>query len=179
MPSGRVVAAVLPRHPTTRGPATARTACVRRPRRPFVMNLLELRYFVAVARHQSIHRAAKEMHVSPATISKAVARLEDELAVMLLVREGGKIRSNEAGVLLARRATALLHLEEAARAEIMGRRGSLHVVLGGPEVLLLLYRQAMTRHLKAHYPDSLFEFRSVSEEAALAELSNGTLHVAI
>lgn len=52
------------------------------------MDLLSLRYFQAVARHQHISRAAEELRVAQPSVSRTVIRLEAELGVPLFDRRG-------------------------------------------------------------------------------------------
>ncbi|NYI08008.1 LysR family transcriptional regulator [Allostreptomyces psammosilenae] len=56
-----------------------------------------LAQFVAVARHQHVTRAAAETGVPQPTLSRAVARLEQELGVDLLARSGRSVRLTRAG----------------------------------------------------------------------------------
>jgi DNA-binding transcriptional LysR family regulator len=48
--------------------------------------LTQLRYFAAAAEHLSMTAAARELHVSQSAVSTAVAQLERELSVQLLLR---------------------------------------------------------------------------------------------
>ena len=49
-------------------------------------SLRQLSYFVAVARHQSLHKAADALHVSAPAVSAAIAHLETTLHVQLFQR---------------------------------------------------------------------------------------------
>ena len=48
--------------------------------------LRQLSYFVAAAEHQSLLKAALQMHVSPPSVSTAIAKLELHFGVQLLIR---------------------------------------------------------------------------------------------
>lgn len=75
------------------------------------MDLLSLRYFRAVARHQHISRAAEELRVAQPSVSRTILRLESELGIPLFDRHGRRIRLNEHGA-------AFLHRVERALAEL-------------------------------------------------------------
>ncbi len=61
------------------------------------MEVFELAYFIAVAKHENMQPAASEIAVSPSSLSKAVKRLEDELSTKLFRREGRRVRLGESG----------------------------------------------------------------------------------
>src|SRR5690242_6637619 len=77
------------------------------------MDLLQLRYFQAVARHQHVSRAAAELRVAQPALSRAIARLEAELGVPLFDRRGRRVRLNRFGAMfLARAGRALDELDQ-------------------------------------------------------------------
>jgi DNA-binding transcriptional LysR family regulator len=77
------------------------------------MDLLQLRYFQAVARHQHVSRAAAELRVAQPALSRAIARLEAELGVQLFDRRGRRVRLNRFGAMfLARAGRALDELDQ-------------------------------------------------------------------
>ena len=50
------------------------------------MEIRQLEYFAAVARHRHFTRAADELYVTQSALSQQVRRLEDELGIALLLR---------------------------------------------------------------------------------------------
>ncbi len=87
------------------------------------MDLLQLRYFQAVARRQHITAAAADLRVAQPSLSRSVARLEAELGVPLFERTGRRIRINRFGeVLLAHVDRALTELDD-ARTELADAAG--------------------------------------------------------
>ncbi|GHF73014.1 transcriptional regulator [Streptomyces mashuensis] len=82
------------------------------------MDLLSLRYFQAVARHQHISRAAEELRVAQPSVSRTIIRLESELGVPLFDRYGRRIRLNEHGAAFLRRVDRALNELDDARREL-------------------------------------------------------------
>lgn len=77
------------------------------------MELLQLHYFLAVARLEHVTEAARSMHVTQSSLSKTIQRLEEDLGVPLFDRIGRKLRLNEFGRRFLHRAErALFELEQ-------------------------------------------------------------------
>ena len=71
------------------------------------MELRVLNYFLAIAREQSIVRAAESLHLSQPTLSTQIKNLEEELGKQLLIRgtKGSrKVTLTEEGMILRKRA---------------------------------------------------------------------------
>lgn len=66
-----------------------------------LMEVRELRYFLAVAREENITRAAESLHIAQPSLSKQLMELEKKLGKKLLIRGKRKITLTEEGVLLA------------------------------------------------------------------------------
>ena len=69
-------------------------------------NLSALRAFEAAGRHESFVRAAEELSLTPAAISRHVRNLETELGQALFVRSHRAVSLTEAGARLAARTSA-------------------------------------------------------------------------
>ena len=97
------------------------------------MELRQLRYFAAVARHGSFTRAAEELHLAQSALSQQVRRLERELGADLLVRGTRRVELTQAGELALTRATRILSEVEALRSELDELSGLLRgrLVVGG------------------------------------------------
>ncbi|NTV89347.1 MAG: LysR family transcriptional regulator [Clostridiales bacterium] len=72
------------------------------------MELLQLRYFEAVAKTGNMTKAARQLHVAQPAVSQSIARLESELGVKLFTRTGKHIQLNECGSLLINRLPGIL-----------------------------------------------------------------------
>ena len=57
------------------------------------MELLQLRYFCVVAKHQNMTKAAAELMISQPALSKTISALERELGTPLFVRRNRYILS--------------------------------------------------------------------------------------
>ena len=85
------------------------------------MELRVLGYFLAVAREQSMVRAAQSLHLSQPTLSTQLKALEEELGKQLLIRgsKGSrKITLTEEGMILRKRAEEILNLVQKTQQEI-------------------------------------------------------------
>lgn len=77
------------------------------------MELLQLQYFLTVARMEHVTEAARSLHVTQSSLSKTIQRLEEDLGVPLFDRTGRKLRLNEFGSkFLSRVERALFELEQ-------------------------------------------------------------------
>jgi DNA-binding transcriptional LysR family regulator len=79
------------------------------------MDLRQLEYFAAVARHRHFTRAAEELYVTQPALSQQVRRLEQELGLALLRRTPSGVEVTPAGQDLLERAQAILAGVAAAR----------------------------------------------------------------
>jgi len=142
------------------------------------METFELRYFLGVAETENIHQASEKLYVSPGSLSKAIARLEEELQVNLFHRQGRGIRLTHEGRLLQKRASEIVRLEESARLELSGVQGKVVVKIAGPEILLSHWGVNLTTELQERYPLMQFEFISCDERMAIQKIENGEVHLA-
>ena len=88
------------------------------------MELRQLEYFVAVARHASFTRAADALWITQSALSQQVRRLEAELGVALLHRSARGAELTPAGEELLARAEAILGEVDRARAALDRHAGA-------------------------------------------------------
>jgi DNA-binding transcriptional LysR family regulator len=82
------------------------------------VDLRQLEYFAAVARHRHFTRAAEELYVTQPALSQQVRRLEEELGLALLRRTSRGVELTPAGEDLLGRAGTILAEVERARTEM-------------------------------------------------------------
>lgn len=85
-----------------------------------MLDLRQLRYFVAVAEAEHVGRAAEELHISQSPLSRQIAQLEKNLGLTLFERSQQRIRLTADGRVFLNEARALLR--HADRLENLGRR---------------------------------------------------------
>jgi DNA-binding transcriptional LysR family regulator len=105
------------------------------------MDLRQLEYFVAVARHRHFTRAAEALYVTQPALSQQIRRLEAELGLQLLARTPQGVEITPAGQDLLLRAEAILGDVAAARTAMDehagAERGSVRVAAAAGEALRL------------------------------------------
>ena len=82
------------------------------------MELRELKYFLAVAREQSISKAAKVLYATQPNLSRQMQNLEKEIGRQLFIRGNKKITLTETGQLLLKRAEEIIELYNQTEAEL-------------------------------------------------------------
>lgn len=114
------------------------------------MNLLQLKYFSALAKSQHLNKTAQEMLITPSAVSASLARLEKELGVKLFDRVGRNIQLNQYGRILDKYADQVFAALENAEAEIREAqnpgRTSITVAITNPN----LWNKAMRAFYTAH-----------------------------
>jgi DNA-binding transcriptional LysR family regulator len=61
------------------------------------IDLLQLRYFQIVAKHQHLTKAAEALNITQPALSKMIAKLENNLGYELFDRKGRQIQLNKLG----------------------------------------------------------------------------------
>ncbi len=87
------------------------------------MELLQLQYFIEVARVENVTEAARRLHVTQSSLSKTIQRLEEDIGISLFDRSSGKLRLNEFGSKFLRRTERALFELEQGRQELMDLSG--------------------------------------------------------
>lgn len=118
------------------------------------MDLRQLRYFLGVAEHGSIAKAADELHVAQSAISLHLSRLEKELGCTLVHRTSRGIIPTESGMRLANRARSLLSdlgtIAEEVRGIEVAPAGN--VVVGIPTSLGVALTVPLALAIRRQYP---------------------------
>jgi LysR family hydrogen peroxide-inducible transcriptional activator len=89
----------------------------------------QLRYFVACSERESFTRAAGDLQITQPALSRAVAKLEEELGQPVFERMARRLTLTDAGRVLLGKAKQILALVEEAKAELVddGETGRVRV----------------------------------------------------
>jgi LysR family transcriptional activator of glutamate synthase operon len=87
------------------------------------MELLQLKYFITVARHEHMTRAAEELCISQPALSKTIATLEKSLGVKLFERKGKYIMLSVHGKSFLKRAEQALTILDNGQRELRDLNG--------------------------------------------------------
>lgn len=140
-----------------------------------------IKYFLAVAQHQSFTRAATALHVSQPALSQQVRQLEESLGAQLFDRSGRITRLTDAGEVYLRYARrASQDLEEGKRAiHDVGdlSRGSLRVALTPTFTTYLVGPLVEAFH--SRYPNITLNLREIAQEQMEEHLLADELDVGI
>lgn len=144
------------------------------------MELRVLNYFLAVAREQSIIRAAESLHLSQPTLSTQIRSMEEELGKQLLIRgtKGSrKVTLTEEGMILKKRAEEILNLVNKAKKEITLSdsviSGDVYIGAGETNIIRLLAKAA--KKLQQTHPDIHYHISSGNAEFVLEQLDKGLI----
>ena len=118
------------------------------------MELRVLQYFLAVAREESITRAAESLHITQPTLSRQLSQLEEELGTRLFERGTRHITLTPDGLLLRRRAEEISELVDKTRQELAFQDETLAgtVALGSGELEAVRVLPRLFQAFRLRYP---------------------------
>lgn len=125
------------------------------------MDIRELRYFMHVARVGSFSRAAAQLNIAQPALSRQLKKLEDELDVTLLIRNGRGVELTEAGsILLAQAESLVSQFEDAAKLVRGGEENFAgHIVVGLPPTCGLLIGPVLFEMFRTRWPHAKLVLR--------------------
>lgn len=148
------------------------------------MELRVLQYFLAIAREQSIIRAAESLHLSQPTLSTQIKNLEEELGKQLLIRgtKGSrKVTLTEEGMILRKRAEEILDLVQKTEKEITLTdniiMGDVYIGTGETDAVHILAKTA--KNLQNSYPGIHYHISSGNAAFVIEHLDKGLLDFGI
>lgn len=142
------------------------------------MELRVLKYFMTVAREESMTRAAEKLFITQPTLSRQIAELEDEQGTPLFVRGNRNLALTAAGALLKRRVEEMLALEERIKQEIaQGDDVGGNVSIGLAESASADIAADITGLFRNKYPEVKFNLFTAMADEVLERIDKGILDI--
>ena len=145
------------------------------------MELRILRYFLTVAKEQSFTKAAEQLHITQPTLSRQLAAFEEELGIVLFVRNGKSITLTDEGILLKRRALEILNLEERTLEELKGTEEVIEgtVTFGCGEFTAVETLAKICRRYKEKYPLVQIGIHTATADTIYEMMNKGLVDLAL
>lgn len=141
------------------------------------MDIRVLQYFLAVAREESITKAAETLRMTQPPLSRQLKDLEDELGKKLFIRGSKKITLTEDGMLLRKRAEELVDLMEKTKAELASTDENINgdIYIGGGETDAVSLFAKIAAELQKKYPLLRYHMYSGDAEIVMEKLDKGLI----
>lgn len=141
------------------------------------MDIRVLQYFLAVAREESITRAAETLHMTQPPLSRQLKDLENEVGKQLLIRGSRKVTLTEDGMLLRKRAEEMIALMEKTKAELSSSDENIggDIYLGSGETDAVSTIAKVAGELQQKYPLIRYHIYSGDAEHITERLDKGLL----
>ena len=143
------------------------------------MELRHLRYFVTVAEELHFGRAARRLHLSQPPLSMQIKALEEELGVMLLLRNQRHVALTSAGEVFLKEAREILtrldSAAEAARRAGRGETGDLRV--GFVTIADYNVLPSILQRFRSSSPDIRLVLQEATTDVQLHELMDARMDV--
>lgn len=145
------------------------------------MELRVLKYFIAVAREESMTRAADILHVTQPTLSKQIKDLEDEIGKKLFNRTNYAIKLTAEGEILYKRALDIVNLANDAVEELkaMTEATGGNVNIGAAETDSIKYLARIIKQLQQECAGIIVSIYSGDSESVEYKLDKGQLDFAL
>lgn len=145
------------------------------------MNLQQLEYIVAVDQFRNFSKAAEHCHVTQATLSGMVKKLEQELGVVIFDRKAKPILTTDCGQELIREARIILHHARALRelSKTVQQHISGRIRLGIIPTIASSLLPRILGPVHEAYPDLHLDVVERTTEAVVQALHQGELDAGI
>ena len=136
-----------------------------------------MRYFLAVAREESITAAANFLHLTQPTLSRQIHDLEEELGQKLLIRKSHRIALTSEGMLLRKRAEEILSMVDKTESEFRSLETTISgdVYIGSGETQAVRQIAGIIHRLQRDYPAIHYHMHSGNAQDITDRLDNGLL----
>lgn len=145
------------------------------------MELRQLRYFVAIADHGSLSRAALVLHVAQPALTQQLRQLEEELGVQLLHRSPQGVLGTDAGKVFYEHAQAILKQVADAKSAVSqcASKPSGAVTLGLPHSISNALALPLLVAARQHYPEISLQLTEELTGNLAEQLKSGRVNLAV
>lgn len=145
------------------------------------MEIRELKYFLVIAREQSISKAAEFLYITQPSLSRQMQNLEKEIGKQLFIRGNKRITLTDAGILLRKRAEEMLSLYEKTQAELSAPSENIsgEIYIGGGESYSVRTVAQAAYEVQKLYPAIGFNFFSGDASDVTEKLDKGLIDFGI
>ncbi len=145
------------------------------------MDIRVLKYFLAVVREENITKAADILHVTQPTLSRQLAKMEEDLGVKLFMRGKNGITLTEEGLLLRRRAEEIVLLADKTERELTEHSEMIEgeVSIGCGELASVKLLPRFLQSFRSNYPNIVFDIHTGNADVIKERLDNGILDLGI
>ncbi|WP_413173025.1 LysR family transcriptional regulator [Anabaena azotica] len=144
------------------------------------MELRHLKYFVAVAEKLNFSRAATQLYISQPALSRQIKNLEDELSVILFIRESDGLKLTEAGKFLLEQAKDILNRSDNAIQSIKNNYKNLDepLIIGYIPTILQSFLGEVLHCFGVTYPEIPVRFQEMSPSDQVKALRDKVIDIA-
>ncbi len=141
------------------------------------MDIRVLKYFLTVAREESITKAAETLHMTQPPLSRQLKDLEEEVGKQLLIRGSKKISLTEDGILLRKRAEEIVDLMEKTKAELNNSDKNISgdIYIGSGETDAISFFAQAAGNLQKRHPMIHYHIYSGDSKRVLERLDKGLI----
>lgn len=146
-----------------------------------MITLDRLKYFCEVAKLEHVGQAAKSLHISASSISDAIKELEEELSCQLFIRVNNRIKLNENGKMLLKKAEHILFEANNLASSIHQHPPKLegHFKVAASPYLMKHYLLEACLKIKKTNPNISFSFISLETSEAIDKTLRGDVDMAL
>lgn len=141
------------------------------------LDIKVLQYFLAVAREESITKAARTLHMTQPPLSRRLKELENEVGKQLLIRGSKKVTLTEDGILLRKRAEEMIALMEKTKDELASSdeyiSGNIYMGSGETEAVSTIAKVA--KDLQEEHPLIRYHIYSGDADHVIDRLDKGLI----
>ena len=142
-----------------------------------ILDIKVLRYFLALAREESVTAAAEYLHLTQPTLSRQLGELEEELGTTLFIRGSRRITLTDEGMRLRKRAEEILELVRKTEAEFQTPTEVISgdIYIGGGETYVMGLIADVIKDLQRDHPQIHVHIFSGDADEVTERIDKGLL----